>query len=61
MSQSGIVGSEVGGIVIELGAGTRIGATTAGGRYAAWWPGEQSPTKVLVYDLGGNFVSEQPY
>lgn len=61
MSQSGIVGSEVGGIVIELGDGTRIVATTAGGRYAAWWPGEQSPTKVLVYDRGGNFVSEQPY
>ena len=60
-AQAGIVGSEVGGIVIELGDGTRIVATTAGGRYAAWWPGEQSPTKILVYDRSGNFVSEQPY
>jgi hypothetical protein len=59
-AQAGIVGSEVGGVVIELGDGTQIVATTAGGRYAAWWPGEQSPTRILVYDRSGNFVSEQP-
>lgn len=59
-AQSGNVGSEVGGVVIELGDGTRIVATTAGGRYAAWWPGEQQPVKILVYDRSGNQVREQP-
>ena len=60
-AQAGSVGSEVGGVVIELGDGTRIVATTAGGRYAAWWPGEQQPTKILVYDRSGDFVREQPW
>ena len=60
-AQAGTIGSEVGGVVIELGDGTRIVATTAGGRYAAWWPGEQQARKILVYDRSGTFVREQPY
>jgi hypothetical protein len=60
-AQSGSAGSEVGGVVVELGDGTRIVATTAGGRYAAWWPGEQQAVRILVYDRSGNLVREQPY
>ena len=60
-AQTGTLGPEIGGIVIELGDGTRIVATTAGGRYAAWWPGEQQPARILVYDRSGNLVREQPY
>jgi hypothetical protein len=60
-AQSGSVGSEVGGVVVELTDGTRIVATTAGGRYAAWWPGDLAPAKILVYDRSGNLVREQPY
>jgi hypothetical protein len=57
----GNVGSEIGGVVIQLADGTGITASLGGGRFAAWWPGEVQPTRVLGFDRAGNQVANQPY
>ena len=57
----GNVGSEIGGVVIALGDGTNITATVGGGRFAAWWPGEGQPTRILGFDRAGTQVANQPY
>ena len=57
----GNVGSEIGGVVIGLADGTNITASLGGGRFAAWWPGEAQPTRILGFDRAGNQVANQPY
>jgi hypothetical protein len=47
--------------VLELADGTAITASLAGGRFAAWWPGQIDPTKIHGYDASGTLVAEQPY
>lgn len=58
---SGVAGSDIGRVVIELADGTAITASTGGGNFAAWWPGEAQPKRVLGYDAGGNEVANEPY
>jgi hypothetical protein len=57
----GNVGSEIGSVVIGLADGTNITASLGGGRFAAWWPGEAQPTRILGFDRAGNQVANQPY
>ena len=57
----GSVGSEIGGVVISLADGTNITASVGGGRFAAWWPGEAQPTRILGFDRVGTQVANQPY
>ena len=57
----GSVGSDIGRVVIELADDTRITASTGGGNFAAWWPGEAQPKRILGYDASGNEVANQPY
>ena len=57
----GSVGSEIGGVVITLADGTNISASVGGGRFAAWWPGEAQPTRILGFDRAGTQVANQPY
>jgi hypothetical protein len=57
----GNVGSEIGGVVIALADGTNITASVGGGRFAAWWPGEQQPVRMLGFDRSGTQVANQPY
>ena len=57
----GSAGSDIGRVVIELADDTRITASTAGGNFAAWWPGEVQPKRILGYDGNGNEVANEPY
>jgi hypothetical protein len=57
----GNVGSEIGGVVIQLADGTGITASLGGGRFAAWWPGEVVATRIRGFDRAGNQVADQPY
>ena len=57
----GLIGSDVGGVVIALADGTSITASVGGGRFAAWWPGETQPTRILGFDRAGTQVANQPY
>ena len=54
---NGTIGSEIGGVVIELEDGTRITASVGNGRYAAWWPGSIGNRRTLAYDRAGNLVT----
>ena len=56
----GIVGSEIGGVVIALADGTNITASLGGGRFAAWWPGEVVASGIRGFDRAGNQVADQP-
>jgi hypothetical protein len=56
---TGRVGSEIGGVVIALADGTSVTASIGGGRFAAWWPGEAQPTRLLGFDRAGNQVVNQ--
>jgi hypothetical protein len=58
---SGAAGSDIGRIVIELADGTAITASTGGGNFAAWWPGEAQPKRILGYDTSGTEVANEPY
>lgn len=58
---SGVAGSDIGRVVIELADGTAITASTGGGNFAAWWPGEAQPKRVLGYDASGTEVANEPY
>ena len=57
----GGVGSEIGGVVIELTDGNRITASVGGGRFAAWWPDEAQPTRIRGFDRGGRQVADERY
>ena len=57
----GAVGSEIGGVVINLADGTTITASVGGGRFAAWWPGEAQPNRILGFDNGGRQVADERY
>jgi hypothetical protein len=57
----GSVGSDVGGVVIDLADGTNITASLGGGRFAAWWPGEVVATRIRGFDSAGNQVANEPY
>jgi len=57
----GVAGSDIGRVVIELADGTAITASTGGGNFAAWWPGEAEPKRILGYDASGNEVANEPY
>ena len=57
----GHVGSDIGGVVIELADGTNLTASLGGGRFAAWWPGEAEPTRIRGFDRAGNQVANEPY
>ena len=57
----GLVGSDIGGVVISLADGTNITASVGGGRFGAWWPGEIQPTRILGFDRAGTQVANQPY
>lgn len=57
----GLIGSDIGGVVITLADGTNITASVGGGRFAAWWPGETQPTRILGFDRAGTQVANQPY
>jgi hypothetical protein len=56
----GNVGSEIGGVLIQLADGTNITASLGGGRFAAWWPGEVVATRIRGFDRAGNLVADQP-
>jgi hypothetical protein len=56
---NGQIGSEIGGIVVELNDGTRVTASIAHGLYAAWWPGQAQQVRLHVYDRAGNLVMTQ--
>jgi hypothetical protein len=58
---SGVAGSDIGRVVIELADGTAITASTGGGNFAAWWPGDAQPKRVLGYDASGTEVANEPY
>ena len=58
---SGVAGADIGRVVIELGDGTAITASTGGGNFAAWWPGEAQPKRILGYDASGTEVANEPY
>jgi hypothetical protein len=58
---SGVAGSDIGRVVIELADGTAITASTGGGNFAAWWPGEAQPKRILGYDVSGTEVANEPY
>jgi len=57
----GNIGSEIGGVVIALADGTNITASLGGGRFAAWWPGEAQPKRILGFDRAGTQVANQPF
>jgi hypothetical protein len=57
----GTVGSEIGGVVLELADGTKLTASVGGGRFAAWWPGEAQATRLIGFDRAGTQVVNQPY
>jgi hypothetical protein len=57
----GNAGSDIARVVLELADGTAITASLAGGRFAAWWPGQIDPAKIQGYDASGTLVAEQPY
>jgi hypothetical protein len=57
----GLIGSDIGGVVISLADGTNITASVGGGRFAAWWPGEIQPARILGFDRAGTQVANQPY
>jgi hypothetical protein len=57
---TGHVGSEIGGVVLELADGSQITASVGGGMYAAWWPGEQQAARILAYDRNGALVPDTP-
>jgi hypothetical protein len=57
----GLIGSDIGGVVIALADGTSITASVGGGRFVAWWPGEAQPTRFLGFDRAGTQVANQPY
>jgi len=57
----GSAGSDISRVVIELADDTAITASTGGGNFAAWWPGEAQPKRILGYDTSGNEVANQPY
>jgi hypothetical protein len=57
---TGQVGSEIGGVVLELADGGRVTASVGGGRYAAWWPGAQHVARILAYDHNGTLLGESP-
>jgi hypothetical protein len=56
----GQVGSEIGGVVLELVDGSRITASVGGGRHAAWWPNGLQSARILAYDRSGALVGESP-
>jgi hypothetical protein len=58
---TGQIGSEIGGVVIALADGTSVTASIDGGRFAAWWPGEAQPIRVLGFGRAGNQVADQAY
>ena len=47
--------------MLELADGNRVTASVGGGRFAAWWPGEAQPTRILGFDRAGIQVANQPY
>jgi hypothetical protein len=57
---TGYVGSEIGGVVLELAGGSRVTASMGGGRYAAWWPNDHQAVRILAYDRKGALVGETP-
>ena len=57
----GSVGSEIGGVVIDLDDGTKLTASIGRGRFAAWWPGKAQPSRIRGFDSAGNQVANQPY
>ena len=57
----GSVGSEISRVVIELADGSRLTASSGGGRFAAWWPGERISVRMLGYDEAGNQVADRPF
>ena len=57
----GRVGSDISRIVMELPNGDRITASSSGGRFAGWWPGEQMSARILGYDAAGNQVYDEPF
>jgi hypothetical protein len=57
----GRVGSDISRIELELPNGDRITASSSGGRFAGWWPGEQMSVRILGYDAAGNQVYDEPF
>jgi hypothetical protein len=57
----GIVGSDIGRVVIALADGTSVTASVGGGRFAAWWPTGAEPNRILGFDRAGNQVADQSY
>ena len=57
----GAAGSDISRVVVELADGTAITASTGGGNFAAWWPGEAQPKRILGYDASGTQVANEPY
>jgi hypothetical protein len=57
---TGQIGSEIGGVVLELTDGNRVTASIGGARYAAWWPSSQQVARILAYGRNGEFVGETP-
>jgi hypothetical protein len=48
-------------MVLELADGTQITASLAGGRFAAWWPGQIETVRVRGYDETGALVADELY
>jgi hypothetical protein len=57
----GAAGSDITRVVLEMADGTQITASLAGGRFAAWWPGQVNTVQVQGYDETGTLVAEEPY
>lgn len=57
----GRVGPGISRVAIELADGTWITASTGGGHFAAWWPGEAWMSRVHGFDATGNEVANERY
>jgi hypothetical protein len=57
----GAAGSGITRVVLELADGTQITASLAGGRFAAWWPGQIETVRVRGYDETGALVADELY
>jgi hypothetical protein len=53
----GRVGSEISRVILELADGSHVTASLSNGRFAAWWPGDQSEARFLGYDAAGNQIA----
>jgi hypothetical protein len=57
---TGEAGSEVTGITFALSGGSSVTATVANGYFAAWWPGNVSPTSAQVTTAQGTSTTSLP-